>query len=90
MREVARKKKRIEIIKSARDHLVRAHLQTDVISVPGLPSDVHAAFFQLARLTVVPTMFEGGFPFPFCESLSVGTPVVSGVGGGQDFPAQLS
>jgi glycosyltransferase involved in cell wall biosynthesis len=25
---------------------------------------------------VVPTLFEGGFPFPFSESLSVGTPVV--------------
>jgi glycosyltransferase involved in cell wall biosynthesis len=47
-----------------------------VIALPGLPSDVHAALFLLARLTIVPTFFEGGFPFPFCESLSLGVPVV--------------
>jgi len=51
-------------------------LHIDVISVPDLPSDVHAAFYRLAELTVVPTLFEGGFPFPFTESLSVDTPVV--------------
>ena len=59
-----------------REHLVRAGLEADVISMSSLPSDVHAAFFQLAVLTVVPTLFEGGFPFPFYESLSVDTPVV--------------
>jgi glycosyltransferase involved in cell wall biosynthesis len=51
-------------------------LELDVINVPDLPSDIHAAFYGLAELTVVPTLFEGGFPFPFTESLSVDTPVV--------------
>ncbi len=59
-----------------KEFLTRRHLYLDVISVPNLPPDVHAAFYRLAALTVVPTLFEGGFPFPFTESLSVGTPVV--------------
>jgi glycosyltransferase involved in cell wall biosynthesis len=52
------------------------HLEHDVVSVGNLPADVHAALFSLAALTVVPSLFEGGFPFPFTESLSVDTPVV--------------
>jgi glycosyltransferase involved in cell wall biosynthesis len=59
-----------------REYLLKNHLELDVISVPGLPSDVHAAFYHLAALTVVPTLFEGAFPFPFTESMSVHTPVV--------------
>lgn len=52
------------------------HLEFDVLSLPRLPRNVHAALYYLSALTVVPTLFEGGFPFPFSESLSVGTPVV--------------
>lgn len=51
-------------------------LELDVLSLYDLPPDVHAAFYLLAELSVVPTLSEGGFPFPFSESLSVGTPVV--------------
>jgi len=40
-----------------------------------LPRDVHAAFYHCAALTVHPSIFEGGLgPFPFYESVSVGTP----------------
>jgi glycosyltransferase involved in cell wall biosynthesis len=59
-----------------REFVAGAHLELDILSVPDLPPEVHAAFYHLARLTVVPTLFEGGFPFPFTESLSVDTPVV--------------
>ena len=59
-----------------RDYLDDQRLDLDILSVPNLPSAVHAAFMHLAALTVVPTLFEGGFPFPFSESLSVETPVV--------------
>jgi glycosyltransferase involved in cell wall biosynthesis len=59
-----------------RDFVHRAHLELDIISIPGMPPDVHAAFYHLAKLTVVPTLFEGGFPFPFTESLSVDTPAL--------------
>ncbi len=51
-------------------------LQLDVLSFNSLPSRVHAAFYACASLTVTPTLFEGGFPFTFSESLSVGTPIV--------------
>jgi len=66
----------IEPHATLRDFLKERRLELDVISVPDLPSDVHAAFYHLATLTVVPSLFEGGFPFPFTESLSVGTPAV--------------
>lgn len=56
--------------------ILERQLELDVLSIPRMPNDVHAAFYALAALTVVPTLFEGGFPFPFSESLSVGTPVV--------------
>jgi glycosyltransferase involved in cell wall biosynthesis len=59
-----------------KDYIRRQHLELDVISVPDLSPEVHAAFYHLAGLTVVPTLFEGGFPFPFSESLSVGTPAI--------------
>jgi glycosyltransferase involved in cell wall biosynthesis len=59
-----------------RQFIAGAHLELDIISVPDLPPEVHAAFYRLAKLTIVPTLFEGGFPFPFTESLSVGTPVL--------------
>jgi glycosyltransferase involved in cell wall biosynthesis len=57
-------------------YLSESRLDLDVLSIPDLPSSAHAAFLHLAALTVVPTLFEGGFPFPFSESLPVDTPVV--------------
>jgi glycosyltransferase involved in cell wall biosynthesis len=59
-----------------REFVRSAHLELDIVSIPDVPPKVHAAFYHLAKLTVVPTLFEGGFPFPFTESLSVNTPVV--------------
>ncbi|MFH0963962.1 MAG: glycosyltransferase [Planctomycetota bacterium] len=55
-------------------HGRRLHL--DVISVPDLPSDVHAAFYALSALTVAPSLFEAGLPIMFSESVSSGTPIV--------------
>jgi glycosyltransferase involved in cell wall biosynthesis len=56
---------------------IHAHaLQYDVISLPGVPSDVHSALYHLAAATVHPSLFEGDLPFQFSESLSVGTPVL--------------
>ena len=49
--------------------------QFDVVSVPDLPRDVHAAFLYCAAIAVHPSIFEGGHaPFPFYEAASVGTP----------------
>lgn len=58
------------------DHVLVRELQYDVLSLPRIPTKHHAAFFRCARLAVVPTLFEGAFPFPFTESMSVGTPVI--------------
>lgn len=56
-------------------------LEGDVVSMPELPRDVHAAFFHCAALTVHPSFFEGGSaPFPFGESVSVGTPCIMAEG----------
>lgn len=56
--------------------LIRRYgLGADAISVPRLPEAVHAAFYHAAAITVHPAAFEGGdAPFPFAESVSVGTP----------------
>lgn len=61
---------------SMRELIERERVGQDVVSVPHLPPRVLDAFYRLAALSVVPTLFEGGFPFPFTESMSVGTPVV--------------
>ncbi|WP_237214353.1 glycosyltransferase family protein [Falsiroseomonas oryziterrae] len=53
----------------------RDGLALDALSVPGLPAAEHAALYHAAALTVHPAFFEGGdAPFPFAESVSVGTP----------------
>lgn len=58
------------------DMVVRDGLTYDVVAIPRVPKEVHAALYHLASLTIVPSLFEGGFPFQFAESLSVGTPVL--------------
>lgn len=60
------------------DALLGEHgLRHDVISMPFLPDDIHAALFHCAALAVHPSVFEGGrAPFPFSEAVSVGTPCI--------------
>jgi glycosyltransferase involved in cell wall biosynthesis len=59
----------------------RHQLQFDVVSVPHLLREAHAALYHCAALTVHASMFEGGHgPFPFYESVSVGTPCLMGRG----------
>lgn len=65
-----------EFSKEMQEYVNAEKLHLDVISMHYMPARVHAAFYACARLSVVPTLFEGGFPFVFTESLSVGTPVV--------------
>jgi glycosyltransferase involved in cell wall biosynthesis len=56
-------------------------LGLDVLSVPSLPNREHAALYHAAAVTVHPAFFEGGdAPFPFSESVSVGTPCLMGRG----------
>lgn len=65
----------------AHDHYlgqyVREHeLEAYVLSAHDLPSELLAAFNACATLSITPTLFEGGFPFTFCEAYSVGTPSI--------------
>ena len=54
--------------------LVRNKLFGDMMTVGKLDERTHAAMYYLASVTVHPSAFEGAFPLPFCESVSVGTP----------------
>ena len=50
-------------------------LDLDVLSLPDLPREVHAALYHGASLAVHASFYEGGqAPFPFHEAVSVGTP----------------
>ena len=52
------------------------HLHDDVIFVRGLSERELASCYRLAALSVNPSLSEGGMPFTFSESVSVGTPVI--------------
>jgi glycosyltransferase involved in cell wall biosynthesis len=54
----------------------KKNLQNDVLCLHGLSEQELAACYRLADLAVNPSLSEGGCPFTFTESLSVGTPVV--------------
>lgn len=56
--------------------LESGHLQSLVWSAVDITSAELAAFNHLAACSVNPSLFEGGFPFTFCEAYSVGTPSV--------------
>jgi glycosyltransferase involved in cell wall biosynthesis len=49
-------------------------LYYDVIPLYHVPADIHAYLYFLSGLSIHPSFFEGGFPFVFSESLSLGTP----------------
>ncbi|MEI7374903.1 glycosyltransferase [Dickeya chrysanthemi] len=53
-----------------------SNLERDVLFLNSLSVQELAACYKLADLAVNPSLSEGGCPFTFTESLSVGTPVV--------------
>jgi glycosyltransferase involved in cell wall biosynthesis len=56
-------------------------LALDVLSLPDLPRDVHAALYHGASVAVHASFYEGGqAPFPFCEAVSLGTPCLIAYG----------
>lgn len=62
-------------------YLTDMGLESHFISLPALPREVHAALYHCAAVTVHPSVFEGGRgPFPFYESVSVGTPCLMATG----------
>jgi hypothetical protein len=55
--------------------IARSQIHLDVVPMPDLPRDVHAAFYHCAEMTIHPSVFEGGSgAFPYYESISVGRP----------------
>ncbi len=57
-------------------YLARERLFGDFASVGKLEDSAHAMMYSLATLTVHPSSFEGNFPLPFAESVSMGTPCI--------------
>jgi glycosyltransferase involved in cell wall biosynthesis len=56
-------------------------MQHDIVSMPDVPRDVHAALFHCASVTIHPTFYEGIVgTLTFYEAVSVGTPCIMGVG----------
>lgn len=64
------------ILPEVRRFIDSRNLQNDVLCLHGLSGQQLAACYRLADLSVNPSLSEGGCPFTFTESLSVGTPVV--------------
>lgn len=56
----------------------KKHLERNIVILSRVPNRVLVALNCLAVCSVNPTLFEGGFPFPFTEAFSVGTPSVMG------------
>lgn len=57
-------------------YITEQRLQYDVLMFQRVSDQVLAALYYKAELAVCPSLYEGGFPFTFCEALSVGTPAV--------------
>jgi glycosyltransferase involved in cell wall biosynthesis len=62
--------------KSLMSCIAQEDLWQHAVLLPRLDQTTHALMYKKARLTVAASLFEGSFPFPFSESLSVGTPVI--------------
>jgi len=57
--------------------VIRKHSLWDrVLPLPRLSQSLHALSLAASDLSITASRFEGGFPFVFSESVSVGTPVV--------------
>jgi glycosyltransferase involved in cell wall biosynthesis len=56
--------------------LRRKGLVFDVIEATNVPDHVHSLLLANAQMLVIPTLFEGGMPFGFCEAIGMGTPCV--------------
>ncbi|KAA8996586.1 glycosyltransferase family 4 protein [Paenibacillus spiritus] len=64
------------IEEAIKDYVKDNFLENDIFIFYGISSRILAALNSQAKLAVNPTLFEGGFPFTFSESFSVGTPSI--------------
>jgi glycosyltransferase involved in cell wall biosynthesis len=56
--------------------IIENHMTKDVLLAHDLTEMQLAALYRCAELSIAPSLSEGGMPFTFAESVSVGTPVV--------------
>ncbi|MDH7784881.1 glycosyltransferase involved in cell wall biosynthesis [Ochrobactrum sp. 19YEA23] len=56
------------------EYIKKKRLTRDILTAYNASDEVLAALYAKARLSVNPTLYEGGFPFTFAEGMSVGTP----------------
>ena len=64
------------IHKEIKEYITNQQLENDIIIFNNVPAKTLAALYKCADLAVNPTLYEGGFPFTFCEAMSVGTPCI--------------
>lgn len=62
--------------KELQHYMLENGLTIDVMSIRDIPSEMLTHFFNAAELTVLPSLFEGGFPLAFMESVAAGTPTL--------------
>lgn len=58
------------------EYISNNNLENEVWLLPSLTTAELAACYHLAQLSICPSLSEGGGPFTYTESLSVGTPVL--------------
>lgn len=58
------------------EHILDSGLGEYVLPLPRVPQPLHALAYAASDLALAASRFEGGFPFIFCEALSVGVGVV--------------
>lgn len=64
----------ISMCNEIREYVYNNQLSEEIIVCSGVSSQQLAALYYCSDLVVNPTLYEGGFPFTFCEGMSVGTP----------------
>lgn len=57
-----------------KNYIVNNNLNYIIMQAYDVNSETLAALYALSTISINPTLFEGGFPFTFCEAYSVGTP----------------
>lgn len=66
----------LAVSKKAFQLIDKLRLHDQVIPLPRVPLDAHAALYKAADLAIAASSFEGGFPFIFSEAVSLDTPIV--------------
>lgn len=66
-------------LRHVKDYIKQHHLESIVSIIAGIPNDELPAIYRLAKVFVLPSLFEG-FGIPIIEALKSGTPVIASTG----------